>query len=81
MFFPITKMKKVRRKSMEKWKSRCMLGACVTILAAGLIPFIGTGKAFAGESSCVVCHTDEDMLDETITVVKKKGSAKQSGAG
>jgi len=66
---------------MEKWKERCLFGACVTILAVGLVPFIGAGKAFAGESSCVGCHTDEDMLEENITVVKKKGSAKQSGAG
>ena len=66
---------------MENWKKRCVLGACAAVLAAGFIPFIDAGKAFAGESSCVVCHTDEDMLDETVTVVKKKGSAKQSGAG
>ena len=66
---------------MEKWKSRCVLGACITIMAVGLIPLGGAGKAFASESSCVTCHTDEDMLEETVTVVKKKGSAKQSGAG
>jgi hypothetical protein len=66
---------------MEKWKERCLFGACVTILAAGMIPLIGVGNSFASESSCVVCHTDKDMLEENVTVVKKKGSAKQSGAG
>jgi hypothetical protein len=62
---------------MKKWQSRCLHAACITILAAGLLG----GKALAGQSSCVTCHTDEDMLDETVTIVKKKGSALQSGAG
>ena len=62
---------------MKKWQSRCLHAACISILSAGL----WGGSAFAGQSSCVTCHIDEDMLDETVTVVQKKGSAKQSGAG
>ncbi|MFH1217102.1 MAG: hypothetical protein V1706_11435 [Pseudomonadota bacterium] len=66
---------------MKKWQSRCLQGACITFLAAGLVPFIGYGKVFAADSSCVTCHTNEDMLEDNVTEVKAKGSSKQSGAG
>ena len=41
-----------------------------------------TAQAFAGSpSSCVQCHLDEDMLEESLAEVKAKKSAMQSGAG
>ena len=46
------------------------------LLAAGLL----CSQALAA-STCVTCHTDEDMLEETVTKVKAVKSAKQAGAG
>ena len=66
---------------MRRWQKRCLRGACIIFMAVGLVPFIGAGKSLAAESSCVTCHTDEDMLEETVTIVKAKKSAMQSGAG
>lgn len=66
---------------MRKWYSRCLQGACITIMAAGMVPFIGVGNSIASTSSCVQCHTDEDMLEENLSKVKKKKSAMTSGAG
>ena len=66
---------------MRKWQTRCLQEAFITILAAGLVPFIGAGKTYAADSSCIQCHTDEDMLEENLAVVATKGSAMQSGAG
>jgi hypothetical protein len=74
-------MKKRGGESMRKWQTRCLQGAFITILAAGLVPFIGAGKTYAADSSCIQCHTDEDMLEENLAVVATKGSAMQSGAG
>jgi len=65
---------------MRKWQTRCLQGAFI-ILAAGLIPFIGAGKTYAAQSSCIQCHTDEDMLEENVAAATTKGSAMQSGAG
>lgn len=65
---------------MKKWQSRCIGKACVTVISGGLLLGL-TGGAFAGQSSCVTCHTDEDMLEDNLAVVKKKKSAMQSGAG
>ncbi len=39
-----------------------------------------SGYCFA-DSSCVTCHTDEDMLEENLAVAKGAKSAMQSGAG
>ena len=66
---------------MKKWQARCLQGACITIMAAGMLPFIGAGSSIAATSSCVQCHTDEDMLEENLSQVKKKGSSMTSGAG
>ncbi len=66
---------------MRKWQAWCLQGACITLMAAGMVPFLGGGSSFAATSSCVQCHTDEDMLEENLSKVKKKGSAMTSGAG
>ena len=55
-------------------------GACSLAAAVGIMFFSMNGTAGAA-SSCVTCHTDEDMLQETATVVEAKASAMQSGAG
>jgi len=65
---------------MRKWQVRCVRGACF-LMAAGMIPFFGAGSSMAATSSCVQCHTDEDMLVENLSQVKKKGSSMTSGAG
>ncbi len=66
---------------MKDWQSRCIGRACATFISGGLILGLSGGGAFAAQSSCVTCHTDEDMLEENLAVVKKKKSAMQSGAG
>lgn len=65
---------------MRKWQLKCLQGVCITFMAVGIVPFIG-GSSYAADSSCVKCHTDEDMLEENLSKVKAKGSALTSGAG
>lgn len=66
---------------MENWHLRCLRGACITIMAFGIVPLVGATSSMAVTSSCVQCHTDEDMLEENLSKVKKKGSKMTSGAG
>ncbi len=49
------------------------IGAAVSLLLAANVGFAA--------SSCVTCHTDEDMLIENLAKAKGKKSAMQSGAG
>lgn len=65
---------------MHKRKRRYLQGACLTLLAGGFFTLMGS-VAMAADSSCVTCHTDEDMLLENLAQVKAKKSAMQSGAG
>lgn len=65
---------------MRKWQVRFVWGACF-LMAAGMISFVGVGSTMAATSSCIQCHTDEDMLEENLSKVKKKGSSMTSGAG
>ena len=37
--------------------------------------------AVLAESSCVTCHTDEEMLTKNLSKMEEKKSAMQSGAG
>ncbi len=39
-----------------------------------------TTKVLA-ESSCITCHTDEEMLTENLSKAEEKKSAMQSGSG
>lgn len=66
---------------MRKWQVRCLQGACIAMMTVGITPFIGAGSSMAATSSCIQCHTDEDMLEENLSKVKKKGSSMTSGAG
>ncbi len=65
---------------MKKWQSRCLQGACITIMAAGISP-MACNLANASTSSCVQCHTDQDMLKANLTKVRGKKSSMTSGAG
>lgn len=37
-------------------------------------------SAFA-DDTCIVCHTDEDLLEDNLADTKKKTSAMQAGSG
>ena len=52
--------------------------AHLAILALAL--FLSS-QAIADESSCIVCHTDIDLLEENLGDDGKKKSALQAGSG
>ena len=52
--------------------------AHLAILALALLL---SNKAIADESSCIVCHTDIDLLEENLGDDGKKKSALQAGSG
>ena len=54
---------------------------CTPLLLASAGILLLSGQAGAATSSCVTCHIDEDMLTDSLKVVKAKKSAMQSGAG
>ncbi|GAB4339948.1 MAG: hypothetical protein Kow0089_13260 [Desulfobulbaceae bacterium] len=56
-------------------------GRGVPLVLAGAAVLFWSAFASAGDSSCVRCHLDEDMLVDNLKVVKAKKSAMQSGAG
>lgn len=39
------------------------------------------GSLHSEESSCIACHTDEDLLEENLGKEEKKKSALQAGSG
>jgi len=56
-----------------------MKSASLLLASAGI--FFLSSQAGAATSSCVTCHLDEDLLTDSLKVVKAKKSAMQSGAG
>jgi hypothetical protein len=51
-------------------------------LLAGLLAAGVASTALAAETSgCVTCHLDKEMLVKSLTVIKAKKSAMQSGQG
>ena len=50
------------------------------IIAVLLLGSFLAGDSFAA-SSCVTCHTDEDMIEKNLSKIKVKKSALQAGAG
>ena len=40
-----------------------------------------SGTVYGNDSTCIVCHTDEDLLEENLGTVEKKTSALQAGSG
>lgn len=62
--------------------SRWLPGVPLLLACALIMPWTVQGIAEAeSSSSCVKCHLDEDMLEDSLAEVKGKASAKQSGAG
>jgi hypothetical protein len=53
--------------------------ACLAIIVMGMLIFSSTSHA--DESSCIVCHTDIDLLEENLGEGGKKKSALQAGSG
>jgi hypothetical protein len=54
----------------------------VPLLLGSILFMIWSVQAFAGSSSsCVRCHLDEDMIEDSLAVAKTVKSAMQSGAG
>lgn len=52
--------------------------AHLAILALALLL---SSQAFADDSSCIVCHTDIDLLEENLGDDGKMKSALQAGSG
>ncbi len=50
------------------------------LLWAALLSLLASTSAFA-EDSCIVCHTDEDLLEDNLADTQKKTSAMQAGSG
>ncbi len=62
-------------------KHICRKSEILLLLGCALL-MTWSAQAFAGSSSsCVKCHLDEDMLEDSLAEVKVKKSAMQSGAG
>ena len=49
------------------------------LFCSALFTLLLSGTAIA--DSCITCHTDEDLLEENLTEVKKKVSEMQAGSG
>lgn len=54
--------------------------AHLAILALALALLLSS-QAFADDSSCIVCHTDIDLLEENLGDDGKMKSALQAGSG
>jgi len=62
--------------------SRWIAGIPLLLSCALTLPLVLSGTASAETtSSCVKCHLDEDMIEDSLAEVKGKKSAMQSGAG
>ena len=66
---------------MKENRMRYWQGACIMLMAVGMMAVMLPNSSKAAESSCVQCHTDEDMLEDNLSKVKKKGSSMTSGSG
>ena len=62
--------------------SRWIVGVPLMLSCALAMSLMLSGTAAAETtSSCVKCHLDEDMIEDSLSQVKGKKSAMQSGAG
>jgi len=67
---------------MQSWFSTLPKTLFLAILATGLLSIPATNAVDAtSQSSCIVCHTDEDALTRTLSTVKPEKSAHTSGVG
>jgi hypothetical protein len=53
----------------------------IVYLAILALTLFLSSQALADESSCIVCHTDIDLLEENLGDDGKKNSALQAGSG
>lgn len=50
------------------------------LFLATLLSLLISTSAF-GDDTCIVCHTDEDLLEDNLADTEKKTSAMQAGSG
>lgn len=53
----------------------------VRFILAAIFTSLALPAVCLAASACVTCHTDSDMLEETVSKVKAKKSPKQAGVG
>lgn len=53
----------------------------MTPLLALVLTVMLSNRVLADESSCITCHTDEELLKENLGKDEKKKSALQAGSG
>jgi len=61
-------------------RMKILLPLATAVLMVAFV-FGYTTMPAAGQSSCVTCHLDQVMLEDTAAPVKGGGSPLQSGAG
>ena len=62
----------------SRWIAGVPLMLACTLVLPGVMPATAAAES---TSSCVKCHLDEDMIEDSLAEVKVKKSAKQAGAG
>lgn len=63
--------------SRNRYLWPCAMAFCLAVVLVA----IPDGQAWADDSTCIVCHTDIDLLEENLGDTKKKKSALQAGSG
>lgn len=67
---------------MQRWRHTLPKTLFLAILATGLPASSGTNAVDStSQSSCVICHTDENALTRNLSTIKSKKSAHTSGVG
>ncbi len=62
-------------------RTRRISDSIIACLAIPALALLLSSQAFAEESSCIVCHTDIDLLEENLGEGGKEKSALQAGSG
>lgn len=66
---------------MSRHRHLQILGSLTACLFTIALCLTLNDPAFADDSTCITCHTDEDLLADNLAEVGKKKSALQSGSG
>lgn len=69
-----------RQFKVMRGRTKILLPLATAVLMVVFVFGYATMPA-AGQSSCVTCHLDQGMLEDTAAPVKAGGSPLQSGAG